>query len=91
MEHTKGKWRQDKHGDSIEGENGKIITIMYPCTLPTDPQSVANARRICQCVNSYDELLETCKIQCENCKHLHPDCDCDECVTGEAIAKAIKS
>jgi len=40
-------------------KNGQIAEMKY---LVTDPEVIeANARRICQCVNNFDGLLEACK------------------------------
>ncbi len=65
MEHTKGKWQADTCLDA----NG-FHTIRLEDGTPhgnTDEQPVAtvyteaNARRICQCANSHDDLVGLCK------------------------------
>jgi len=62
---TTGKWYANKLGDVIfcKRQGGKVIEIAdltYPTKLSA-PENRANARRICQCVNSHDALLEACK------------------------------
>ncbi len=61
MEHTKGKWEAreymaPKGSWRIADKNGATITVM-----DRGSKAEAHARRIVQCVNSHDGLLEACK------------------------------
>ncbi len=53
MKYSPIPWKKIFAGEVID-KNGKLITI-------TVDENEANAQRICQCVNSHDELLEFAK------------------------------
>ena len=63
MEHTKGKWEVSRNTVQVKHSAGGFLRI----ALVDGGDSVygANARRICQCVNSHDDLLAACKAQHE--------------------------
>jgi len=57
MSYTKGKW--EAKGYEIITPTGLFeLVLMDGVGLK---QKEANARRICQCVNNFDDLLEACK------------------------------
>ena len=61
--HTEGKWRQwdnQKQTIYVPIKGGKIETI---CRVDTNRKDwEANAKRIVQAVNSFDDLLEVAKL-----------------------------
>ncbi len=66
MEHTEGKWTitgEDVRGNDIfyrvEAKNYGLIALVD--ATPESDELKANARRICQCVNSHDALLAVCE------------------------------
>ena len=59
MGHTKGGWLPSD--DEIKNNNGSTFVLCLPSVLPLDKIACANARRICQCVNSHDDLLAACE------------------------------
>jgi len=71
MNYTKGQWYIDKEltdkGAPIivsdtcwTGRKRQIAKVLYHIGSE-DPEVQANARRICQCVNSHDALMEACE------------------------------
>lgn len=56
--HTKGKWKYED--EYVRADTGDIIADVYFSEgmywTKTD-----NARRICQCVNNFDDLLDACR------------------------------
>ena len=73
MKHTKGKWKiryYHNYGEQKDGEpitpvivsdEGRVATIvLFNAAIGRQDIADANARRICQCVNNFDKLLEAC-------------------------------
>jgi hypothetical protein len=59
---TKGKWYIDKSGLRIRAKSGSIVYCDSERENNISEQEhLANARRICQCVNNFDELLNISK------------------------------
>jgi len=63
--HTKGKWRIAKREGHSNGVRPVIYTkdvdriaIISYRGVPSIEEAEANARRICQCVNSHEDLLD---------------------------------
>ena len=57
---TKGKWIYEKSTQTIRSskENYWLVTMS---SFDGAVDNEANAHRICQCVNNFDELLDACK------------------------------
>jgi hypothetical protein len=61
---TKGKWEVSS-GILVCSEEAKIVANCMPVGVPKldipFKDAVANAKRICHCVNNFDDLLDACK------------------------------
>lgn len=58
MKHTKEKWIVRASGEV--GTEKKLIAVIYP--IKKEREREANAHRICQCVNNFDDLLRALEI-----------------------------
>ena len=74
LEHTQGKWEADKGAIFIRGDQGinQWIAGMYPGQPKGSVEGIANAHRICQCVNGWDELVKQRDALLEACKNILP-------------------
>lgn len=75
MGHTKGKWVYQEESDAythIVRPAENLNAIICSCGQDSTGVSEANARRICQCVNSHDALLN---FVLHRSGH-NDDCDC---------------
>ena len=75
MEHTNTEWKVSS-GTLIVTDEARIIANTTPIAvegleLPYK-EARANAKRICQCVNNFDALLEACKRGLKLVKVLNP-------------------
>ena len=62
MEHTKGEWEVSKHGTpDYAPQYGIHNGGRNDFGIVRGENAEADAQRICQCVNNFDELLEACK------------------------------
>jgi len=59
--HTQGKWTVDKSGLRIRSRSGLIATCESEQGKIPEAEHLANAQRICHCVNNFDELVEACQ------------------------------
>ncbi len=64
---TKGKWEVKEYecGIAIETEGQQICGIrpgVSASRMLPHQEHLANARRICQCINTHDDLLAACRI-----------------------------
>ena len=57
--YTKGKWEKNNLEIKVAGRG--IVARCPTTNTGGTMECVANAERICQCVNNFDDLLETCK------------------------------
>ena len=94
--HTQDKGRVDKwRVDKVESNLPTQIYIFanneseWVCKFPESYNAEANAKRIVQAVNSFDDLLETCKIVEEYLNRDNNSSMFGE-ILKEAIAKAEK-
>ncbi len=66
MSYIKGKWEVIHYGGeyrvivSTTIKSNNVVTTIARCGSGWEDQT--NARRICQCVNSHDDLLAACKV-----------------------------
>ena len=67
--YTKGKWkiidRNTENAPMIGTEDylyiGEVYNLGHDVNQTNKDEAEANAKRICQCVNNFDELLEACE------------------------------
>ena len=61
-EYTKGVWLYRKDVDVVKYFDDYVINVAnHQPLIARVYGSVDNAKRICQCVNNFDDLLEVCK------------------------------
>ncbi len=88
MKHTQGKWVIDggesNKGDLFIWKAGEYYGGHAIATVHGEIQegATANARRICQCVNNHDALLESCRALLAYLKELHQE-EFDKCHYGD--------
>ena len=59
MKHTKGEWKVDELSSNVSAVISTDETII--CTTVGETPHLLNAKRIVQCVNNFDDLLEACE------------------------------
>lgn len=68
--HTKGKWTVGKNGLSVWHKGRCIVQCFTQSVKTSEDEHLANAHRICTCVNGWDDLEAENKALREALKRL---------------------
>lgn len=102
MKHTKGNWKKDGELDDIQiyvdTSNGKYVDTYKRIAIvrgsdsspPNYEEAEANAKRICHCVNNFDEVSKALDLAWDLIKRKYTNVrDIEKTNSGKVITEAI--